>query len=81
MIVGLQMKLIESYQLATEMVGSENSLRIRILPQINLNSHENGVNASDDKVRDGDVANIGEDQESLGVNGGTSVNRLPLLPE
>ena len=81
MIVGLQMKLIESYQLATEMVGSENSLRIRILPQINLNSHENGVNASDDKVRDGDVANIEEDPESLGVNGGTSVNRLPLLPE
>ena len=65
----------------TEMVGSENSLRIRILPQINLNSHENGVNASDDKVRDGDVANIGEDPESLGINGGTSVNRLPLLPE
>jgi hypothetical protein len=78
-IVALQLQLIESYQLATELVGPENSLRIRILPQIDLNSDGNGINANDDI--DGGVDNIGGDPKSLGSNGGTSVNRLPLLPE
>lgn len=76
-IVACQMKLIESYQLATETTGSESSLRIRILPY-NL-PVSNGVSNANLSLKAGDNDD-NPPSESLGLSG-TSVNRLPILPE
>lgn len=75
-IIALQIKLVESYQLATEKAGLESSLRLRILPY-----HLNVANASV-SANAGMKAEETEDfpSESMGMSG-TSVSRLPILPE
>lgn len=75
-IIACQMKLIESYQLPTETAGSENSLRIIILPYHSTVS--NGVSSANLNSKAGDPGD--PPSESLGMSG-TSVSRLPILPE
>lgn len=70
-IISLQMKLVESYQLVAETAGSEINARLRILPfHLEGNGNET-VNAWDPEDHS---------SESLGLSG-TSVSRLPILPE
>eukprot|EP00250_Pteridium_aquilinum_P015802 c22769_g1_i1 orf=859-3015(-) len=75
-IIACQVKLIESYQLATETAGSESSLRIRILPyHLTVSNAVASANLSSKTGDSGDPPS-----ESIGMSG-TSVSRLPILPE
>ncbi|KAI5070600.1 hypothetical protein GOP47_0014943 [Adiantum capillus-veneris] len=72
-IIASQIKLIESYQLGTETAGSESSLRIRILPyHLKVST---GISSIESISKSGDGVS-----EALGLSG-TSVSRLPILPE
>ncbi|KAH7284863.1 hypothetical protein KP509_34G074300 [Ceratopteris richardii] len=76
-IIESQIKLIESYQLGTELAGLGNSSRIRILPYL-LTGNTGILPAADTSIKSGDPNDIGP--ETLGTSG-TSVSRLPILPE
>lgn len=65
-IVALQLKLVESYQLAAEKSGSEFTSRLHILP-LKQNKRNPSLKATT--------------TTTTGGNGGASVTRLPFLPE
>ncbi|KAI3917131.1 hypothetical protein MKX01_003580 [Papaver californicum] len=81
-IIARQMELVESYQLAAEKSGSESNPRLQILP-LRLNKKKSAVkcykpsnSSSSTKTED----TLGYD--SLGGSSrGSSVARLPILPE
>ncbi|CAN4126626.1 unnamed protein product [Withania somnifera] len=74
-IVAQQLKLVESYQLAAENSGTESNPRLQILPQKLY--RKTYVKAS----RSSSSQNSTGSDSWIGKNGGTSVARLPFLPE
>lgn len=82
-VIALQVKLVEGYQLATEKVGAEVNIRLRILPtQLNVKTSDPVYNEEaesefeEDEEFDSDVEDLG-----ISIAGGTSPGRLPILPE
>ncbi|KAF5195766.1 Single-stranded dna-binding protein [Thalictrum thalictroides] len=78
-IIARQMELVESYQLAAEKSGTELNPRLQILPlrlSKNIYSAKNSRSGSRKPIE----LNLTDDS-SVGGAGGTSVARLPLLPE
>lgn len=82
-VIALQVKLVEGYQLATEKVGAEVNIRLRILPtQLNVKTSDPVYNEEaesefeEDEEFDSDVEDLG-----VSIAGGTSPGRLPILPE
>lgn len=82
-VIALQVKLVEGYQLATEKVGTEVNIRLRILPtQLNVKTSDPVYNEEaesefeEDEEFDSDVEDLG-----VSIAGGTSPGRLPILPE
>ncbi|XP_024530768.1 uncharacterized protein ycf45 [Selaginella moellendorffii] len=68
-ITALQIRLAESYQLASETSGIEPKVRLRILPLLQQGSRQSSS------------SNNTKEESSQGrVQGGTSVSKLPLLP-
>lgn len=86
-VLALQVKLVESYQLASEKIGSEANKRLRILPSQLIPISSNNSSRTIDQVPDEETFEVDEefdsDVEDLGVSvaGGTSPGRLPILPE
>ena len=86
-VLALQVKLVESYQLASEKIGSEANKRLRILPSQLIPSITNNSSRTIEQVPDEETFEVDEefdsDVEDLGVSvaGGTSPGRLPILPE
>lgn len=86
-VLALQVKLVESYQLASEKIGSEANKRLRILPSQLIPSSSNNSSRTIEQVPDEETFEVDEefdsDVEDLGVSvaGGTSPGRLPILPE
>lgn len=91
-VLALQIKFVESYQLASEKMGSETNQRLRILPS-QLMNRSSGSSSSknraavveqeeEEETFEGDEE-FDSDVEDLGVSvpGGTSPGRLPVLPE
>ncbi|KAJ8551686.1 hypothetical protein K7X08_021701 [Anisodus acutangulus] len=74
-IVAQQLKLVESYQLAVENSGTESNPRLQILPQKLY--RKTSVKPS----RSSSSQNSTGSDSWIGKNGGTSVTRLPFLPE
>ncbi|KAK4359964.1 hypothetical protein RND71_022193 [Anisodus tanguticus] len=74
-IVAQQLKLVESYQLAVENSGTESNPRLQILPQKLY--RKTSVKPS----RSSSSQNSTGSDSWIGKNGGTSVARLPFLPE
>ncbi|PHT65026.1 hypothetical protein T459_29451 [Capsicum annuum] len=74
-IVAQQLKLVESYQLAAENSGTESNPRLQILPQklYKKTSAKLSISSSSQNITGSDSL--------IGKNGGTSVARLPFLPE
>ncbi|KAK4367074.1 hypothetical protein RND71_014954 [Anisodus tanguticus] len=74
-IVAQQLKLVESYQLAVEKSGTESNPRLQILPQklYRKTSVKPSISSSSQNITGPD--------SWIGKNGGTSVARLPFLPE
>ncbi|KAF8403132.1 hypothetical protein HHK36_011229 [Tetracentron sinense] len=76
-IIARQLELVESYQLAAENSGTELNPRLQILPQ-RLNKKISSV------INSGSGSSGQKEPSSksqTGGEGGTSVSRLPLLPE
>lgn len=71
-IVALQVELVESYQLAVEKSGSESNPRLQILPQ--------KLNKKTTKPSSSFLNYVGPNLVP-GASVGTSVARLPVLPE
>lgn len=90
-VLALQIKLVESYQLASEKIGSSAmNTRLRILPSQLIPSSSNSGNRAvieqmpdDEEAFDVDDEESDSDVEDLGVSvpGGTSPGRLPVLQE
>lgn len=91
-VLALQIKLVESYQLASEKLGSSAmNRRLRILPSPLIvisdsrSSDSSLVDVPDEEAEevDDDEEEFDSDVEDLGVSvpGGTSPGRLPVLPE
>ncbi|KAI3878060.1 hypothetical protein MKX03_014328 [Papaver bracteatum] len=81
-IIARQMELVESYQLAAEKSGSESNPRLQILP-LRLNKKKSAVKYSKPSNRSSSAKKedtLGYDSLS-GSSRGSSVARLPLLPE
>ncbi|RZC77026.1 hypothetical protein C5167_001253 [Papaver somniferum] len=81
-IIARQMELVESYQLAAEKSGSESNPRLQILP-LRLNKKKSAVKYSKPSNRSSSIKKedtLGYDSLS-GSSRGSSVARLPLLPE
>lgn len=76
-IVARQLQLLESYQLAAENSGTELSPRLQIFPtRLNRKTCSKSVKAGSS------LPKVAVDSNSLTGDGvGTSVTRLPLLPE
>ncbi|KAL5735052.1 hypothetical protein ACOSP7_032913 [Xanthoceras sorbifolium] len=75
-IVARQLELVESYQLAAENSGTELNPRLQILP-LRLNKK-----LSSKSVKFGSTSQNETSRKSLtSSDGGTSVTRLPFLPE
>ncbi|XP_070031400.1 protein SEEDLING PLASTID DEVELOPMENT 1 isoform X2 [Nicotiana tomentosiformis] len=74
-IVTQQLKLVESYQLAAENSGTESNPRIQILPQ-KLQRKTSVKHSGSSSSQNSTGSNSWIDR-----NGGTSVARLPFLPE
>lgn len=72
-IIARQLELVKSYQLSAEKSGTEQNPRLQILP-LKLNAKKS--------TKSGSSSEINSTTKSVsGVGNGTSVNRLPLLPE
>ncbi|KAI3936200.1 hypothetical protein MKW92_027616 [Papaver armeniacum] len=81
-IIARQMELVESYQLAAEKSGSESNPRLQILP-LRLNKKKSAVKYSKPSNKSSSTKKedtLGYDSLS-GSSRGSSVARLPLLPE
>lgn len=74
-IVAQQLKLVESYQLAAENSGTKSNPRLQILPQKLYRK------TSVKPLRSSSSQNSTGSDSWIGKNGGTSVARLPFLPE
>ncbi|MED6170500.1 ribonucleotide reductase (RNR) inhibitor [Stylosanthes scabra] len=75
-IIARQLELVESYQLAAEKSGTEQNPRLQILPmRLNAKKISKSTSASRKKTSPNSVSTGG------GGSKGTSVSRLPLLPE
>nr|XP_025620706.1 uncharacterized protein ycf45 isoform X2 [Arachis hypogaea] len=75
-IIARQLELVESYQLAAEKSGTEQNPRLQILPmRLNAKKISKSSSASRKKTSPNSVSTGG------GGGKGTSVTRLPLLPE
>ncbi|KAK4435966.1 protein SEEDLING PLASTID DEVELOPMENT 1 [Sesamum alatum] len=72
-IVARQLELVKSYQLAVENSGTESNPRLQILPQ-KLNKKTSSPSSSFVKY-------VSPKSSVAGGGGGTSVVRLPFLPE
>ncbi|KAL1295858.1 hypothetical protein HN51_056679 [Arachis hypogaea] len=76
-IIARQLELVESYQLAAEKSGTEQNPRLQILPmRLNAKKISKSSSASRKKTSPNSVSTGGG-----GGGKGTSVTRLPLLPE
>ncbi|KAI4385747.1 hypothetical protein MLD38_003740 [Melastoma candidum] len=73
-IIARQLELVESYQLSAENSGTELYPRLQILP-LRLNKKVSNLSKSSSTGR------RSPDTKPMRSGGGTSVNRLPLLPE
>ncbi|XP_018810639.1 protein SEEDLING PLASTID DEVELOPMENT 1 isoform X1 [Juglans regia] len=75
-IIARQLELVESYQLAAENSGTEQNPRLQILPQrLSGKNISKSAKSSSSSRKETDSASL------TGSGGGTSVTRLPLLPE
>lgn len=75
-IVARQLELVQSYQLAAENSGTELNPRLQILPaRLNKKTCSKSVKSSSSLQKPTDSKSL------TGGGGGTSVTRLPLLPE
>lgn len=75
-IIARQLELVESYQLAAENSGTELNPRLQILPQrLSKKNFSKSPKSSSSFRKDTDSSSL------TGSSGGTSVARLPLLPE
>lgn len=75
-IVARQLELVKSYHLAAENSGTELNPRLQILP-LRLNKK-----SSSKSSKSGSTSQVETSQKSLASSdGGTSVTRLPFLPE
>ncbi|CAL0316438.1 unnamed protein product [Lupinus luteus] len=74
-IVARQLELVESYQLAAEKSGTEQNPRLQILP-LRLNS-KNPSKSSSGSRKKSSPATV----STAAAGNGSSVTRLPLLPE
>ncbi|KAG2729769.1 hypothetical protein I3760_01G265300 [Carya illinoinensis] len=75
-IIARQLELVESYQLAAENSGTEQNPRLQILPQrLSRKNISKSAKSSSSSRKETDSASL------TGNGGGTSVTRLPLLPE
>lgn len=73
-IIAQQLELVKSYQLSAEKSGTEQNPRLQILPlKLNAKNPTKSDSASGKSTRTTGSASVG--------GHGTSVNRLPLLPE
>lgn len=72
-IIARQLELVESYQLAAERTGTELNSRLQILP-MRLNKKNSYIPGSHSSKQ------VGLSSSASGYSG-TSVSRLPLLPE
>lgn len=76
-IIARQLEVVESYQLAAENSGTEQNPRLQILPQrLSRKSISKYAKLSSGSPRETDFT-----FPPTGRGGGTSVTRLPLLPE
>lgn len=74
-IIERQLELVQSYQLAVEKSGTEQNPRLQILPlRVNAKPPSKSTAASRKKSSPTSVS-------TTGGGNGTSVTRLPLLPE
>lgn len=85
-VLALQVKLVESYQLAWEKTGSGMNKRLRILPKQLVARSRNSRGSdqeADEEASDIEDEEFDSDVEDLGVSiaGGTSPGRLPILPD
>eukprot|EP01018_Ginkgo_biloba_P000240 Gb_33356 [translate_table: standard] len=76
-IMALQIKLVEGYQLVTEKAGTELNLRLRILP-LHISAKENNTL---DLGATQDNEHSPADVDVSIITSGTSVTRLPILPD
>ncbi|RDX90343.1 putative protein ycf45 [Mucuna pruriens] len=75
-IIALQLELVESYQLAAEKSGTEQNPRLQILPlRLNTKKPSKTTSVARKKTSPTSVSSTG------GSGNGTSVTRLPILPE
>lgn len=75
-IIARQLELVESYQLSAENSGTELNPRLQILPQkLNKKSSSKSSKSNPTSEKATSLNSL------TGGDGGTSVSRLPLLPE
>ena len=74
-IIARQLELVQSYQLAAEKSGTVQNPRLQILPlRLNAKKPSKSTSASRKKTSPNSVS-------TGGGSNGTTVTRLPLLPE
>ena len=73
-IIARQLELVESYQLTAENSGTEVNPRLQILP---MRTNKKTTSRPPKSSSTSQATSL----ESLTGGGGTSVTRLPLLPE
>ncbi|KAF9597930.1 hypothetical protein IFM89_022680 [Coptis chinensis] len=78
-IIARQIELVESYQLATEKSGTELNPRLQILP-LRLSKKISSVKTSGSGSQRRRELSLDSDSSTIG-GGGTSVARLPFLPD
>eukprot|EP01018_Ginkgo_biloba_P040682 Gb_09871 [translate_table: standard] len=76
-IIARQIELVKSYQLVTEKAGTDLNSRLQILP---LHANNKEIQSSDLSPTQGKVR-PSADVDSSSFIAGTSVARLPVLPE
>lgn len=76
-IIDRQLELVQSYQLAAEKSGTEQNPRLQILP-LRLNTKKSSKSSSVSRKKGSPTS---ESAGSIGNGYGTTVNRLPILPE
>ncbi|KAJ1436243.1 P-loop containing nucleoside triphosphate hydrolase [Sesbania bispinosa] len=74
-IIDRQLELVKSYQLAAEKSGTEQNPRLQILP-LRLNTKKRSKSSSVSRKKTSPTS-----EYTGGVGNGTTVTRLPILPE
>jgi hypothetical protein len=76
-IIDRQIELVQSYQLAAEKSGTDQNTRLQILPlRLSTKRHSKSSSVSRKKR-----SSTSEKSACSGGGNGTTVNRLPILPE